>query len=91
MSLASSVISSEYPHVIEFTAAYLCPNMHKKNSQNHRIPNENRETETKLCSSYMYFWAQKTPFVYIYSIVSIVTVPASLVIVEIKNESIKSL
>lgn len=55
MSLASSVISSEYPHVIEFTAAYLCPNMHKKNSQNHRIPNENRETETKLCSSYMYF------------------------------------
>lgn len=90
MSLAYSVISSEYPHLIEFTAAYLLPNVHKKHSQNHRIPNKNRESDAKQCSSYMYFWAQKAPFVYIYSIVSIVTVPASLVIFEIKNESIKS-
>jgi len=47
MSLAYSVISSEHPYLIEFTAAYLCPNVHKKHSQNHRIANENRGKATQ--------------------------------------------
>lgn len=91
MSLAYSFIGPEYSPLIEFTAAYLCPTVHKKHSQSHRTPNENKEPEARQSSSYMYFWAQKAAFVYIYSIVSIVTVPSSLLINEIKDQSIQNL
>lgn len=60
MSLAYSVISPEFSSLIEFTAAYLCPNVQKKHSQSHRTPNENKEPEAKQCSCYVYFWAQKS-------------------------------
>lgn len=85
MSLAYSVFSSEYCHL---TAVNLCLNVHKKHSQNHRIPNENREPEAK--QQLHVLLSTKSPLCTFIPL-SIVMVPASLVIVEIKNESIKSL
>lgn len=67
---------------MEFTAAHLCPNVHKKHS---KTTEHLMKTKDQRQSSYMYFWAQKAAFVYIYSIVSIVTEPASSVINETKN------